>query len=201
MAPLLFCLGMACSVDREGISVGNPSFSRVTTAVSSEVTLTSGRGRLFGVAVEDDEGNVFRTQVNEGIDILGDEELAIPRGAWRRVTLNFVGDFRYRGHLADGEPFEFLLDAPQVRLTPDDVEVEVADEGYVVELAFPDWLDLENTEVPLTEASEPGSPLHGRLTRVVEDASALYVDTDDDGRVSGNERSRRAAAGQDRRQP
>lgn len=196
MRCLLLIILAACSAEtvHEGISVGNPSLTTITTARSAGITLTSGQVRLNGVGVRDDDGNVFRTNVGETFDLLGNDSLEIPEGDWRRVTLHFGGDIRYQGIADDGRTVRLQLTVPEVRLVPEDVDLHAHGAGYVAELAFPSWLELAQ---PLSDV-EPGSPLHDTLAQSVGDASALYFDIDEDGELSSEERTERAASGSQR---
>ena len=90
------------------------------------------------------------------------------------------------------------LDVPGIQLAPQrEDSVRFAESAFVLELAFPGWLDesYAQYDADVEIIVQPGSLVHDRLATAIREDTTLFGDDDRNQEVSEEEREGRNEAG------
>lgn len=171
-----------CFVDRTGTAVGNPTMdaqlARVAGGAADSAILPVARVEFTLCA----DGTV--TTVTPGtLDLLARDAIAMPDGAVCNIDVIPSDRLEVTGKTDNGHTFRVRLETAGIRLTP----VSASPGAYVLEFGTVDFVDVTGaTGDVLLESGVPG---YDAVLLAVETGSGLYIDGDQDGRVSGTERA------------
>lgn len=184
------------SVD-ESTSIGNPSMVAVRVAQSDDITLTAASYPLGEITLNYTDGTWEAVGVNETVDAIAGDPVSLPNGAWESLVFTTSTVMTMQGTTRSADAAAFTLDIPQFRLAAYADSVRFSEGAYVVELAFPGWLngDYAGYDPDQQVIVEPGSMVHDRLVAAVRDQTTLYRDDDRDHVVDDGERDTRGEAG------
>jgi hypothetical protein len=188
---LCLCL-VGCSVEPpNGTSIGNPSMTALSIALSDDVELTEAELSLADLEMVDSDRNFEVFHIDSTIDLLAGEPIELPAGDWLVMNLFPSEPLTLAGSTRSGEPASFVLDVPEISLRPDLDSLSSDGDHFVLELAFPGWLnaDYAGYDPDLEIVVDPASLHHDRLVAAIRDRSALYGDQNRNGQVDDEDRA------------
>lgn len=186
-------LAAACSGDpSEGTIVGNPGDTMTLVADGKGVTYTEADAIAVAWVMESCAGALEEIAIDEDIDLFG-TVLETPAGTWCSTALEMV-ELSIEGEAGE-DTFSVDLEGGLVELHSSEA-LEVDGHVFVLELGFPEWIDADDLGLRAGEHVEVDADhrVYEDLQRALLEASALYEDEDEDGRISDEERARGALA-------
>ncbi|MBX2801775.1 MAG: hypothetical protein KTR31_29115 [Myxococcales bacterium] len=190
----LLCLG--CVVDqgpRPGTSVGNPGKKMVRTAPSEGVEVVEAVAESLTVDWIGCGGGYERGVVDQEVDLVNRDELAVPPGEWCGLALSFAAPIVVVGEATDiGEAsVEGRLQPAAVVTLWAAAPIVVDEHAFVLELGAPDWLHPDELELEegVERLFEEDDFLGLRTASAVAGFSALFADAHGTGEIDAYERA------------
>ncbi len=184
--------------------VGNPGKMTAKTAAGHGTEQTTGSLTVQTLALTPcDAADAVIVELDTTLALVEGTELDVPAGDYCGLELDVVPPLVLEGVGTEGGSFSLALDLATILLRSDG-GFTVDEDLFVLELAFPGWLDA--AEILDGAAGhqhiDADHPLHDRLAGAVSDSSGLYGDDDGDGDLDDDERARGShASGEDRDDP
>ncbi len=178
----LFAVLGGCFVDHTGTAVGNPTMdaqlARVAGGNVDSAILPVARVEFTACS----DGTVT-TATPGTLDLLARDAIAMPDGAVCNIDVIPSDRLEVTGTTAGGHSFRVRMETAGIRLSP----VSASPGAYVLEFGTPDFVDVSGAvDDVLIERGVPG---YDAVLLAVETGSGLYVDGDQNGRVSDTERA------------
>ncbi len=207
MRPLgLALLGLvACEAPepREGIAIGNgpgASLLRGVPAENLQVTYTVFHYRVDVLYLEDCEGQESVGPSEGTLDLVGDDPVPIPAGTWCTLGFSPSEPVELRGDVTGGGSFVYTADHSRLMLygeidipSLDPLDPTMPTGNLVLEAGTPEFipqaiLDLSPGEELSLGIDCDQDPTCLAIREAIALESALYIDTDGNGRISDPER-------------
>jgi len=176
----------------EGIYVGNPGVTTLSIGAISGATTVDAWFAAETVEFRSCDGE-HTDEIDLAEGALDGDEFEIPSGPWCQVVA--TGAMVGIDAEVDANEEEFItlwLELDTVELTGSTTNgfSVAADESYVLEVAPPEWLDVDDLEFDLDGVADvaPGDEQHDDFAAEVLDGTALWADPDGDGEVTEEER-------------
>lgn len=190
---VLFISG--CIETNQGTSVGNPTEMTVQIAGSTDVLLEEGSLPVSEIEVGfiDRESDTISVESVEQID---DALFQLPNGAWNFLTISFDAPINLQGRTQTGLDASLSINVPAIRMLASNEEVVFAENVFILEIAFPGWLDEEHAQYNIAESIvvEEGSEIHDRLSQAIIEQSSLFRDSNGDYTLNDQEREENSQA-------
>ena len=174
----------------QGTSVGNPTEMVARVAVSDDITLDEAVLPVGEMALFYTDGTWEKLAFDEEWDVFAGESIDFESSEWEGLVLLLEEPMTMRGMPRSGDPANFTLDLTGFRLSARGQSVRFDDNIFVLELAFPGWLDGENAGYdPDAEVRvEPDGLVHNNLVTLLAEGTTLFRDDDGDREIREDER-------------
>lgn len=186
----------ACTIDTtsQGTAVGNPTDNAVSlnvrTAAAQDLEWISASVLVNALQMTTCNGEIVEQAVNREIDLLGDEDLGVPAGDWCGVSLIFGSKLSLEAVGPDDSDVKMMLELYGLALLSE-TPVPTEPGAWVIELGSPGWTSadaLGATDGKKTNVNK-GSDAYDALILALVEESSLFLDENQDGAVSEDERA------------
>lgn len=180
---LLGVVAGACAdpIEDPGTSVGNPNLTLVKVAPGGlGVEITKANLPFSSVTVSN-AAETVEVDLPTSNDVLAGAPLDLPTGDWTQLSLQLDGTLNLAGTESNAT-IDLELDVAAVTVRSERSPLETG-EPHVFELAFPGWLEAQNTGWVSGEdhTIRQGDPIHDTLVDSIQQRSAYLPDADRDG--------------------
>ena len=189
---------MACKSDVsfEGTLVGNPGRGVTRVAEGENIQFTHASGRVATIeyqAANDgtDDVSIETQETDIAVDLLSASSVVpLLPGDWTRIQLNFDASTTFKGQRGLGGSFQLEMNEVVVSLSHDTVFSIEEGAGYVIELGEPGWLRDQDFEAEEGEdvILTAGDQILENLEDHINNYSGIYIDENEDGDLSEDER-------------
>lgn len=180
----------------DGVAVGNPTMD-ATLARTDGVVVDRAVVSLGRIALAPCDGGPLAVVDGGSYDLARGASFALPAGLYCRMDLPFEGTLELRGQGASGGVLEGAIDLSALRFALADADAVGRRTAYVVEVGPPGWLDPVRANLDAGDEVhlEAAHPAYSDIRDALATRSALFVDANEDGAVSDEERAVGAIAG------
>jgi len=191
---LLVILLSGCSPgqkDPGGTAVGNPGEARLTMGENDDFTWTNAWANLDSLTAIDCEGNEEVVDLGEEFSFLDEDVLPLPAGTFCEFDLRFDGALTVQGETSPTTTFTMELDIPDdIATLYTETGLQIDETASIFEVSSPNVLTVE--ELDLEEDTEntltPTMGVSIQFASTVAYRSSLWLDDDEDGALSDEER-------------
>jgi len=173
-----------------GTAVGNPTGMDIALAEGKGMRISHASMSVSSIDIDACNGSWQKIEVAQNIDLLQIDPIVLPGAHVCGVRLIPEGNLGITA--TDGvHTFQASLQVPLLQIST----TNLAQPALILELGSPAWLDA--AQIGLNEgdvAVSIGHPLYDGLVAAIVSASALYVDSNENGKIDDAERESHATA-------